>query len=312
MSCCTPDSGSGRGDATPAIEATGTHRVPQVAIAAGDFVMGDHTGDGFAADGELPLREVSVSAFTMDTHPVTTADFAEFAGRTGYLTVAEQQGFSAVFHLLVAPGGEVIDRYADAPWWLAVAGANWRAPFGNGSVADGLDDHPAVHISWVDAQAYCQWSGRRLPTEAQWEYAARGGLAGARYPWGDELMAEDGSWLCNIWQGDFPDRNTADDGYLGTAPVRSYVPNGFGLWQMAGNVWEWCADRFDPRYYRSADRRDPQGPPRGRSRVLRGGSYLCHDSYCNRYRNSARSHNTPVSSMGNAGFRTVGAPPEGP
>ncbi|HEY9315320.1 formylglycine-generating enzyme family protein [Williamsia sp.] len=311
MTCCTPAAGSGDDFAAPAIEVRGRHRAPQATIPAGSFVMGDHTGDGFAPDGELPLHEVSMSAFTMDAHAVTTAAFAEFVAATGYRTVAEQQGFSAVFHLLVADPGDVIEPYPDAHWWFAVSGADWQHPFGRASTADGVGDHPAVHISWIDAQAYCDWSGRALPTEAQWEYAARGGLSGARYPWGDELTAADGTWLCNIWQGEFPAHNTADDGYVGTAPVRSYAPNGHGLWQMAGNVWEWCADRFDPRYYRASERHDPRGPVRGRARVLRGGSYLCHDSYCNRYRNSARSHNTPVSSMGNAGFRTVGISEDG-
>jgi formylglycine-generating enzyme required for sulfatase activity len=269
--------------------------------------MGDATGDGFGADGELPLHEVSVRAFGIDAVVVTNSAFAEFVGATGYTTVAERHGSSAVFHLLVPDGSEVIGQSPAAPWWLAVAGADWAHPFGAASDLDGLHDHPVVHVSWLDAQAYCEWSGRALPSEAQWEYAARGGLSGARYPWGDELLTPDGRWQCNIWQGQFPSANTGDDGFVGTAPVTTYAPNGYGLWQMAGNVWEWCADRFDPRYYRSGEVQDPSGPVRGRERVLRGGSYLCHDSYCNRYRNSARSHNTPDSSMGNAGFRTVAA-----
>lgn len=288
------------------VEGRGTHRVSQVSIPAGTFTMGDSTGDGFAADGESPLHEVAVSAFDIDAVTVSNNDFAEFVATTGYATVAERQGSSAVFHSLVAEGSDVVGRSPTAPWWLAVAGADWAHPFGPTSDLDDLGDHPVVHISWHDAQAYCEWSGRKLPTEAQWEYAARGGIAGARYPWGDELLAADGTWQCNIWQGEFPSNNTGDDGFVGTAPVTAFAPNGFGLWQMAGNVWEWCEDRFDPRYYRSGDVVDPVGPQRGRARVLRGGSYLCHDSYCNRYRNSARSHNTPESSMGNAGFRTVG------
>jgi formylglycine-generating enzyme required for sulfatase activity len=164
-----------------------------------------------------------------------------------------------------------------------------------------LQDHPVVHISWNDAQAYCEWAGRALPTEAQWEAASRGGLDGARYPWGEERDET----RMNIWQGVFPVENTLEDGYLTTAPVRSYDPNAYGLWQTVGNVWEWCADWWDPRYYAVSPENDPAGPIRGTVRVLRGGSYLCHDSYCNRYRNAARSSNTADSSMGNAGFRTV-------
>jgi formylglycine-generating enzyme required for sulfatase activity len=305
MSCCTPRPDGDREFSPLSVADSGTHRLPQAEIPAGTFVMGDSTGDGFAADGELPLHEVSVAGFGIDAVAVTNSAFAVFVAATGYTTVAEQHGSSAVFHLLVADGSEVVGQSPAAPWWLAVAGANWAHPFGARSDLEGLGEHPVVHVSWTDAQAYCQWSGRMLPSEAQWEYAARGGLPCALYPWGDELLASDGGWQCNIWQGQFPSTNTADDGFVGTAPVTSYSPNGFGLWQMAGNVWEWCEDRFDPRYYRSGDSHDPTGPERGRNRVLRGGSYLCHDSYCNRYRNSARSHNTPESSMGNAGFRTV-------
>nr|WP_246227542.1 SUMF1/EgtB/PvdO family nonheme iron enzyme [Propioniciclava coleopterorum] len=186
-------------------------------------------------------------------------------------------------------------------------GADWRHPGGPLSDLDGLDDHPVVQVSWNDAAAYAAWAGRALPTEAQWEWASRGGLVGARFPWGNDLRP-DGEWRCNIWQGTFPTVNTREDGHLGTAPVRAYPPNDYGLFQTVGNVWEWCADWFAPDTYTDAPVTDPRGPARGDARVLRGGSYLCHDSYCNRYRNAARSQNTRDSAMGNAGFRTVGRP----
>jgi formylglycine-generating enzyme required for sulfatase activity len=163
-------------------------------------------------------------------------------------------------------------------------------------------------VSWYDARAYCDWVEGRLPSEAEWEQAARGGLHGRRYAWGDELRPG-GGWRCNIWQGSFPDENTRDDGYLTTAPARFYEVNGHGLWNTAGNVWEWCADRFSATYYAHSPERDPPGPASGRTRVMRGGSFLCHDSYCNRYRVAARTSNAPESSSANVGFR-VAADPE--
>jgi formylglycine-generating enzyme required for sulfatase activity len=265
--------------------------------------MGDAAGDGYPVDGERPVHPVQLDAFQVDATSVTNSDFAAFIDDTGYVTDADTFGFSAVFHLLVAADDDdILSRAAGTRWWLGVRGANWRHPEGPKSDLSGRDDHPVVHVSWHDAQAYCAWAGRRLPTEAEWEYASRGGLESARYPWGDDLLATDGSWQCNIWQGTFPDRNTAEDGWSATAPVRTYQPNGFGLWQTVGNVWEWCADLFDPNAYR---RPTPPDRPADGPRALRGGSYLCHDFYCNRYRNAARSSNTPDSFMGNASFRTV-------
>jgi formylglycine-generating enzyme required for sulfatase activity len=267
--------------------------------------MGDAQGVGNRADGERPVHEVTVNGFEMDATTVTNADFARFVAATGYVTEAEAFGYSAVFHLvLAARPSDIMAPVGGAPWWLGVKGADWRHPGGAHSSIDGMDDHPAVHVSWNDAVEYCRWAHRRLPTEAEWEYASRGGLDGARYPWGDDLLDID-NWQVNIWQGEFPNRNTVDDGFLTTAPVRSFKPNDYGIWQTVGNVWEWCADWFHPAYYLASPSSNPQGPEGGEARVLRGGSYLCHDSYCNRYRNSARSSNTPDSSMGNAGFRTV-------
>ncbi len=302
--CCTPSPPAGAAPARSGVPRTrGRHHAEEVTIPGGTFVMGDQHGDGRPEDGETPVHEVLLPEFRIDATCVTNDDFAAFVAGTGYRTDSERFGFSAVFHLAVrARPFDVLGRATGTPWWRTVRGADWAHPGGPLSDLDGLGDHPVVHVSWNDAQAYCAWAGRRLPTEAEWERAARGGIVGARYPWGDDLGPE---WRCNIWQGRFPSHNTLDDGYLTTAPVRTYEPNGYGLWQTAGNVWEWCADWYDPGYYAVSAEADPQGPGTGSARVLRGGSYLCHDSYCNRYRVAARSSNTPDSAMGNAGFRTA-------
>lgn len=307
---CTPPDRSllaphANADRGPTPLKTGSHHAEQVRVPAGTFVMGDSFGDRNPQDGEVPLHEVKLDSFLIDATTVTNEDFARFVSDTGYRTESETFGFSAVFqHALAAPEEDVLGRVTGAPWWLGVRGADWAHPGGRYSSLHGLDDHPVVHVSWNDAEAYCYWAQRRLPTEAEWEYAARGGLAAARYPWGDDDV-DAGGWRANIWQGDFPEHNTGEDGWLTTAPVRSFAPNGYGLWQAVGNVWEWCADWFDADYYSLSPRERPRGPAAGRDKVLRGGSYLCHRSYCNRYRNAARSHNTPDSSTANTGFRTV-------
>ncbi|GAA3152217.1 formylglycine-generating enzyme family protein [Nonomuraea roseoviolacea] len=301
-SCCTPATPGPPREPAARFAARGRHGIEQVRLPGGAFMMGDATGDGNPGDGETPVHRVTVSPFSIDATAVTTADFAAFAEATGYRTEAEEYGFSAVFHLaLRARPGDVMGPVPGTPWWVGVRGADWRHP--GGALSSAEPDHPVVHVSWNDAVAYCSWAGRRLPTEAEWEYASRGGLDGARYPWGDDLPEDE--WRVNIWQGVFPTENTMADGHLTTAPVRAYAPNAYGLWQTVGNVWEWCADWYAPDYYAYAPPADPSGPLRGTARVLRGGSFLCHDSYCNRYRNSARSANTPDSSMANAGFRTV-------
>lgn len=317
-SCCAPARDRALADAVgPQLETVGSpvlgqarhgtsrHTVEQVGVPSGTFAMGDLSGDGRRPDGETPVHRVALDGFDIDATSVTNDDFAAFVAATGHRTEAETFGFSAVFQSAVAAADEdVLGRPPQVPWWVSVRGADWAHPGGPRSDVEMLGDHPVVHVSWNDAQAYCAWAGRRLPTEAEWEYASRGGLDGARYPWGDDLLDGD-AWQCNIWQGRFPAHNTVDDGWSTTAPVRTYAPNGYGLWQTVGNVWEWCSDRYDPRYYAVSPVHNPTGPDRGISRVLRGGSYLCHDSYCNRYRNSARSSNEPDSSMGNAGFRTA-------
>ncbi len=277
-------------------------------VPAGAYLLGDAFDEGYPFDGEGPQRTVELAAYDIDETPVTNAQFARFVDATGHVTDAERYGNSAVFHLAVAaPRHRIAGSSPGAPWWLLVDGADWKHPSGEFSDIDELADHPVVHVSWADAAAYAEWAGRVLPAEAQWEAAARGGLVGARYAWGDELTP-DGQWMCNIWQGRFPTVNTREDGWLATSPVRTYPANGYGLYDVAGNVWEWCADRFTPTTDAS--------PAGGRQlplvheerRVTRGGSYLCHESYCNRYRVAARTGNTPDSTMGNCGFRTVSRP----
>lgn len=275
-----------------------------VVIPGGSFLMGTDDPEGFRADGEGPVREVRVSGFRMDAQAVSNERFARFVAETGYVTEAQRFGWSYVFAgFLPAALRRGAARPDGTPWWCGVDGARWDSPEGPGSGVAGRENHPVVHLSWNDALAYCRWAGSRLPTEAEWEYAARGGLEQRRYPWGDELTP-DGEHRCNIWQGHFPTRNTAEDGYAGTAPVDAFAPNGFGLFGVAGNVWEWCADWWSTEHP-SRRRSDPRGPSSGTEKVMKGGSYLCHRSYCNRYRVAARTRNTPDSTTGNLGFRCV-------
>ena len=275
-----------------------------VALAGGSFEMGSVDDRAYPADGEGPVHVVELSPFRLNAHAVTTAWFAEFVDATGHLTEAEQFGWSFVFAGLLPDDFPDTRGVSGSEWWRQVEGAHWRHPEGPQSDLDGRQDHPVVHVSWNDAQAFCAWSGTRLPTEAEWEFAARGGLDGMAFPWGDELEP-DGRHMMNVFQGAFPYANSCADGFAGTAPVNTFEPNGCGLYNMTGNVWEWCADWFDPTTYLQGGRRDPSGPEQGTSRVMRGGSYLCHQSYCRRYRVSARSANTPDSSTGNLGFRVA-------
>jgi formylglycine-generating enzyme required for sulfatase activity len=279
-------------------------------VDGGRFRMGTDSDVGFDEDGEGPARAVSVDSFYVDTFAVTNAQFLAFVRETGYTTDAERFGWSFVFEDFVAAAdsGHVLRNVPAAPWWVAVEGATWFRPPGPNSdvVEDDRLKHPATHVSHRDALVYAEWAGKRLPTEAEWEYAARGGREGTQFPWSDELEP-DGEHRCNVWQGTFPEHDTAEDGYHGPAPVNAFEPNGYGLHNVCGNVWEWCRDWFDADYHTTdaSDRDSPTGPPDGDERVMRGGSYLCHESWCNRYRLPARSKNTPGSSTGNIGFRCV-------
>ncbi len=303
--CCAPSR-----DALSPRSAPGTARAgDRAALAAllwlpgGEFLMGTDAQEGLAADGEGPARRVIVSAFRIAPATVTNREFAEFVRATRYVTQAERLGQSFVFYLQVPDAMRAAIRQVPAglPWWLPVDHACWQRPEGPGSHVRDRHDHPVVHISWDDARAYCEWAGARLPTEAEWEFAARGGLEGKRYPWGDELSPR-GELRCNVWQGEFPDR-PAPGWIPAPMPAGSFAPNGWGLFNPSGNVWEWCADWFSPAYHRETSSTDPfDSNPTGR-RSMRGGSFLCHDSYCNRYRVAARGSNTPASSTSNTGFR---------
>ncbi len=278
-----------------------------ISLPGGTFLMGTENPDGFPQDGEGPIRAVSLDPFSIDRFSVTNERFRQFVKETGYRTEAEGFGWSFVFwaHIPPARFNELVeDTVAQAPWWCKVAGAKWDSPEGPGSDLKHRADHPVVHVSWNDCAAYSRWAGKRLPTEAEWEYAARGGLEQKLYPWGDKLRPG-GKHYCNIWQGQFPAEDTGDDGFAGTCPVDAFPPNGFGLYSMTGNTWEWCADWFDAEFHRTADRNNPKGPPSGTGRVTKGGSFLCHKSYCNRYRVAARTSNTPDSSTSHIGFRCV-------
>lgn len=256
--------------------------------------MGSQDADVNPFDGEGPVRTVEVPAFRIARTPVTNAEFARFVETTGYRTVAEEYGWSYVFAGQLSPlARRASPRPPGTPWWRAVNGALWSAPEGPGSSIEDRAEHPVVHVALRDAVAYARWCGMRLPREDEWEKAARGGLDQARYAWGDELTP-DGVHHCNIWQGVFPTRDEAEDGYAGTSPVATYPPNGFGLFDVAGNVWEWCSDAWTTSAAPSWD---------GDVRVIRGGSFLCHDSYCNRYRVAARTSSAAEDSSSNKGFR---------
>ena len=313
--CCAPnrpgsstDSPNSPIEPTAPIQGSGViHDL--VDISGGSFVMGTDEDYRYPGDGEGPAREITLAPYRIGRHSVTNAQFAAFVDDTGHRTEAEVFEWSFVFHLFLPDDFPETRGVAATPWWRQVYGADWAHPAGPQSNLDDVADHPVVHVSWNDAQAYCQWAGVRLPTEAEFEKAARGGLVQQQFVWGEEF-SPDGETMCNIFEGSFPVENTAEDGHVGTAPVGSFPANGFGLHDMAGNVWEWCSDWFHSNFHVDGPRTNPQGPPAGQAKVMRGGSYLCHDSYCHRYRVSARSSNTADSSTGNLGFR-VAADPSG-
>jgi formylglycine-generating enzyme len=306
-SCCVPSAGE-----RLATNSTGT--APRSSVDARDrmielpgssFLMGTADTEGFPEDGEGPVREVRLDRFWIDRYPVTNRLFGQFVQETAYKTEAERFGWSFVFwgHISRKRFQQLVaDTVAAAPWWCQVPGAHWRAPEGPGSHIESRVDHPVVHVSWNDAQRFCEWSGQRLPTEAEWEYAARGGLVQKIHPWGDKLRPG-GKHLCNIWQGEFPREDTGEDGYRGTCPVEAFPPNGYGVYSVTGNTWEWCSDWFSASFHQNGSRNNPQGPTAGQAKVIKGGSFLCHHSYCNRYRVAARSSNTPDSTTSHMSFR---------
>jgi sulfatase modifying factor 1 len=302
-----------------------------VLVPGGEFIMG--TDADYAWPDEHPAHPVRIDGFWMDQHEVTNAQFHAFVQATGYVTTAERApdvgeilkqsppGTPAPPEAVLVPGSLVftptdhavsLDDYRQ--WWTWTPGANWRHPDGPASTIDGNDHHPVVHVSWDDAEAYARWVGKRLPTEAEWERAARGGLEGKAYVWGDQPPSDEKSFA-NIWQGEFPHKNTSQDGFARTAPVKSFSPNGYGLYDMAGNVWEWCADWYRDDTYRERAGRgltvNPTGPkasstrgePYSSRRVQRGGSFLCNDRYCSRYRPAARHGGSTDTGMSHVGFR---------
>lgn len=305
--CCSPSS-----QARPAVDtscssirASESPTGRMVQLPGGAYLMGTDYSEGFAQDGEGPVREVTLEPFWIDRCPVTNELFAKFVEETKYVTEAERFAWSLVFwaHIPEDRFEDLVeDTVAAAPWWCKVPGANWRSPEGPGSSVFSRRTHPVVHVSWNDAARFCQWSGQRLPTEAEWEYAARGGLVQKIYPWGDKLRPG-GKHLCNIWQGEFPREDSGDDGFTGTCPVDAFPANGYGLYSVTGNTWEWCADWFSSSYHVTGPRTNPKGPDHGDARVIKGGSFLCHKSYCNRYRVAARTSNTPDSSTSHMSFR---------
>jgi len=335
-SCCMPATGSRFGNGNPSGTDSITKSIDEhgtmVLIPGGTFTLGARETQ-FAREDEFPANEVTVNSFYMDIHPVTNAQFREFVEATGYVTTAEvapdweemkkqlPPGTPKPADSLMVPASLVfhspsqrVNMQNYQSWWEWVPGANWRHPLGPNSTIEGLDSLPVVHISWYDANAYAEWAGKRLPTEAEWEYAARGGNNDFIYPWGNELVTPE---RANYWQGEFPYYDNVEDAYEGAAPVKTFPANGFGLYDMAGNVWEWTADWYHHDYYKMLAQQqnieNPTGPesshdpmePGIPKKTIRGGSFLCNDSYCAGYRASARMKSSPDTGTLHTGFRLV-------
>ena len=328
----------------PAQKATDVEKEPHPAppgmvwIPNGKFLMGSRDGK----EDEKPVHEVELSGFWMDATEITNAEFQRFADSTGYVTIAERtpkrEDFAGLTDVSLIKDEDLVpgsicfnpkfdrelvkhlrDSRGETNWpyavWMLQKGANWRHPHGAESDIADKPKHPAVHIAWPDAVAYCEWAGKRLPTEAEFEFASRGGLQQREYPWGDKLQDGD-QWPLNIWQGEFPEEHNVRDGFELTAPVKTFRSNGYGLFDMSGNVWEWCADWYQPAYYSESPRRDPHGPhdsfdpnePGPPKRVQRGGSFMCNANYCLGYRCAARMKGEPSSGAFHCGFRCVLSP----
>ncbi|MDP3469047.1 MAG: formylglycine-generating enzyme family protein [Daejeonella sp.] len=310
-----------------------TSKTGMISIPGGVFMMG---ADNEQADqDEYPKHKVILDPFWIDQHEVTNDQFAKFIQSTGYVTTAERkpdweelkqqlppgtpkpdESLLVAASLVFTPPQQQVDLNDFSQWWSWVPGASWKKPDGPDSNIDGKGNYPVIHVSWDDAMAYCKWAGKRLPTEAEWEYASRGGLINKIYPWGNEHINK-GKAKANTWEGNFPYNNTEFDAFYGIAPVKSFAPNGYGLYDMAGNVWEWCLDNYRNDYYQSINKPDgiknPQGPadsfdpdePYTPKKVSRGGSFMCNESYCSGYRVARRMKSSPDSGMSNLGFRCV-------
>ncbi len=297
--CCAPS----RDDTTPDLQTADAPCLlsfDTAEIPGGRGLVGT-SAPGVPDDGEGPIRKQNVKPFRMGRTAVTVTEFRAFVAATGYVTEAERFGWSFVFHSDVPASVGPTQGIAGLEWWRKVEGANWLHPNGPGPEAP--EDHPVTQISWADAQAFAHWAGGRLPMEAEWEHAARGGLGDVQYPWGNADPDDVAHFPCNIWQGQFPHHDTAADGWHGTAPARSFAPNGYGLYNMVGNVWEWTADPFRIKSLKkSVKARLAQMPG---YKLSKGGSFLCHRSYCFRYRIAARTGNSPDSAAPHHGFRLV-------